>query len=119
MPPLKWRNQFAVCIVMTSRGYPLKYPTGHLIRGLESDFGPDVMVFHSGTKQDSQNQLRTNGGRVLGITALGDTIAKATNTAYSAVHRISWGEKNEYCHYYRTDIAKKHSNDEKPASLFL
>jgi phosphoribosylamine--glycine ligase len=113
---VKWQNQFAVCVVMASRGYPGKYSVGHLIRGLERDFGSDVMVFHSGTKRDSENKIRTNGGRVLGITALGDSIAKARNIAYSSVHAVSWGE-NDY--FYRSDIAMKHSNLGKPASFFL
>lgn len=116
LPPVKWKNQFAVCVVMASRGYPGKYSVGHLIKGLERDFGSDVMVFHSGTKRDSENKIRTNGGRVLGITALGDSIARARNIAYSSVHAVSWGE-NDY--YYRSDIAMKHSNLGKPASFFL
>jgi phosphoribosylamine---glycine ligase len=116
LPPVKWKNQFAVCVVMASRGYPGKYSVGHLIKGLERDFGSDVMVFHSGTKRDSENKIRTNGGRVLGITALGDSIAKARNIAYSSVHAVSWGQ-NDY--YYRSDIAMKHSNLGKPASFFL
>ncbi|MGA9171755.1 MAG: phosphoribosylamine--glycine ligase [Nitrososphaeraceae archaeon] len=116
LPPVKWKNQFAVCVVMASRGYPGKYSVGHLIKGLERDFGSDVMVFHSGTKSDSENKIRTNGGRVLGITALGDSIARARNIAYSSVHAVSWGE-NDY--YYRSDIAMKHSNLGKPASFFL
>ena len=116
LPPVKWKNQFAVCVVMASRGYPGKYSVGHLIKGLERDFGSDVMVFHSGTKRDSENKIRTNGGRVLGITALGDSIDRARNIAYSSVHAVSWGE-NDY--YYRSDIAMKHSNLGKPASFFL
>ena len=116
LPPVKWKNQFAVCVVMASRGYPGKYSVGHLIKGLERNFGSDVMVFHSGTKRDSKNMIRTNGGRVLGITALGDSIARARNIAYSSVHAVSWGE-NDY--YYRSDIAMKHSNLGKPASFFL
>ena len=116
LPPVKWKNQFAVCVVMASRGYPGRYSVGYVIKGLDSDFGPDVMVFHADTKLDTENTIRTNGGRVLGITALGDSVAEARNNAYSTVHGISWG-KNDY--YYRTDIAMKHSNVRKPASFFL
>jgi phosphoribosylamine--glycine ligase len=116
LPPVKWKNQFAVCVVMASRGYPGRYSVGYVIKGLDSDFGPDVTVFHADTKLDTENTIRTNGGRVLGITALGDSLAEARNNAYSTVHGISWG-KNDY--YYRTDIAMKHSNVRKPASFFL
>jgi phosphoribosylamine---glycine ligase len=74
------------------------------------------MVFHSGTRRCSTNRVKTDGGRVLAVTALGDTIKMAVKAAYSVVHRISWGEKE---HYYRRDIAMKYSNSEKPASFFL
>ncbi|HEY5631325.1 MAG TPA: phosphoribosylglycinamide synthetase C domain-containing protein, partial [Nitrososphaeraceae archaeon] len=116
MRPIEWKNKFAVCVVMASRGYPLKYSQGHFIEGLESDFGPEVMVFHSGTRRCLKNRVKTDGGRVLGVTALGDTIRMAIKAAYFVVHRISWGE-NDY--YYRTDIAMKYSTAEKPASFFL
>lgn len=116
MRPIEWKNKFAVCVVMASRGYPLKYSLGHFVKGLECDFGPDVMVFHSGTRRCSKNRVKTDGGRVLGVTALGDTIRMAIKAAYSVVHRISWGEND---HYYRTDIAMKYSRAEKPASFFL
>ena len=116
MQPIEWKNKFAVCVVMASRGYPLKYSQGHFIKGLECDFGPEVMVFHSGTRQYSKNRVKTDGGRVLGITALGDTIRMAIKAAYSVVHRISWGENDQY---YRTDIAMKYSSAGKPASFFL
>ena len=115
MPPIQWKNQFAVCVVMSSRGYPSRYSTGKLIKGLEYDFGPDTMVFHGATKLHPHNRIKTNGGRVLGVTALGDNIRKAIDKAYSAVGKIYWGQ-NE-C-YYRRDIAIKHSNIKKPASFF-
>ena len=104
MPPIKWKKQFATCVIMAARGYPGNYRTGDIIQGIDSDFGENVMIFHGSTKRDSQNRIITDGGRVLGVTALGSSIEQATNNAYSAVHKISWGENGQY---YRKDIAMK------------
>lgn len=104
MPPIKWKKQFATCVIMAARGYPGNYHTGDIIQGIDSDFGENVMIFHGSTKRDSQNRIITDGGRVLGVTALGSSIEQATNNAYSAVHKISWGENGQY---YRKDIAMK------------
>ena len=102
MPPLKWKKQFAACVIMAARGYPGNYHTGDIIQGISSDFGKNVMIFHGSTKRDSQNRIITDGGRVLGVTALGYSMDQATNNAYSAVHKISWGDNGQY---YRKDIA--------------
>ena len=102
MPQIEWKNQTAVCVVMAARGYPGNYEKGKVIEGLNSDFGPHVIVFHAGTTRDSQGKIVTNGGRVLGVTALGDDVKTAIDNAYSAVRKIRWG-KND--HYYRKDIA--------------
>ena len=115
MPPINWKNDFAVCVVMASRGYPGEYVQGHPIRGLEHNFGKDVMVFHSGTQVDTKNRIIATGGRVLGVTALGRTIRNARNTAYSAVQRISWGRNDQN---YRKDIARRYSNVNKQACYF-
>ena len=104
MPPLKWKKKFAVCVVMAAKGYPGNYHTGDIIRGISSNFGDNVMVFHGSTKRDSQNRIITSGGRVLGVTALGYSIQHAINNAYSAVQKISWGDNGQY---YRKDIAMK------------
>jgi phosphoribosylamine---glycine ligase len=103
MPPLKWKEQFAACVIMAARGYPGNYHTGDIIQGISSDF-ENVMIFHGGTKRDSQNRIITDGGRVLGVTALGNGIEQARNNAYTAVHKISWGDNSQY---YRKDIAMK------------
>ena len=96
----------AVCVVMASGGYPDKYTKGHPITGIEdAEADPDVEVFHAGTALDASGQLVNNGGRVLGVTALGDTIADAQARAYAAVKKIHWKD----C-YYRTDIAAKAIN---------
>jgi phosphoribosylamine--glycine ligase len=104
MPQIEWKNQTAVCVIMAARGYPGSYEKGKIIEGLNSEFGPHVMVFHAGTARDSQGRVVTNGGRVLAVTALGEDVRRARDNAYSAVRKIGWGEND---HYYRTDIARR------------
>ena len=92
----------AVCVVMASGGYPDAYEKGHEITGIdEADALDDVKVFHAGTALRN-GKLVNSGGRVLGVTALGETIADAQQRAYEAVKKIHWQD----C-YYRTDIAAK------------
>lgn len=100
LPLPSWKKQSAVCIVLASEGYPELYSKGEEIKGLES-IQDGVQVFHAGTKKDN-GKILTNGGRVLGITALGDTLESAISNAYSAVDKISWPHK-----FYRKDIGKK------------
>lgn len=96
---LKWDERAALCVVATSGGYPGKYKTGIPITGIEqADAMPDVKVFHAGTKL-SGNQVVTDGGRVLAVTALGKTIADAQKRAYQAIGHIQF----EGMHY-RKDI---------------
>ena len=99
---LKESSKACVCVVMASKGYPGSYEKGHIITGLEKvkDI-KDVIVFHAGTKKEGDKFL-TNGGRVLGITALGETIPEAIERAYKAVELIHF----EGAHY-RKDIGKK------------
>lgn len=97
---LKWDPRPAVCVVATSKGYPGKYPTGLPITGIDdADAMRDVKVFHSGTRMQG-GQLVTDGGRVLGVTALGDTTAQAQSRAYEAMKKIHFDGM-----HYRTDIA--------------
>lgn len=97
---LKWDPRPAVCVVATSKGYPGKYPTGLPISGVaEADSLPEVKVFHSGTRLQGK-QLVTDGGRVLAVTALGDTIAAAQQRAYHAMEKIQFDGM-----HYRRDIA--------------
>ena len=94
----------AVCVVLASRGYPGKPDTGHPITGIDeakSILGPGGEVFHAGTKL-VDGVLVNSGGRVLGVTALGDTIEKAADLAYAAAERINFEGK-----YMRTDIGRK------------
>jgi phosphoribosylamine--glycine ligase len=92
----------AVCVVMASKGYPGSYAKGLPIQGLETAGRmPDVAVFHAGTAR-KQDAVVTDGGRVLGVTALGDTVEKAIATAYAAVGAIAWDGA-----YWRRDIGRK------------
>jgi len=100
-----WDERPAVCIVMASEGYPGSYRKGMAIEGLtEAQSLPDVQVFHAGTSLDG-NRVVVNGGRVLGVTALGGTIEKAIERAYDAAARIRWDGV-----YYRKDIGRKALN---------
>lgn len=100
MPKITWKNQSAVCIVLASEGYPESYPQNEEIIGFDL-IPKNAMVFHAGTKKQD-GKILSNGGRVLGVTALGDTLASAISNAYIAVEKISWSHK-----YYRKDIGKK------------
>ncbi|MBN2592487.1 MAG: phosphoribosylamine--glycine ligase [Sedimentisphaerales bacterium] len=99
---LVWDPRPAVCVVMASGGYPDDYQKGRKITGLE-EAGQleDVVVFHAGTKEQN-GQIVTSGGRVLGVTALGSTIANAKAQAYKAVEKINFDGA-----YFRRDIADK------------
>ncbi|NQT37425.1 MAG: phosphoribosylamine--glycine ligase, partial [Planctomycetes bacterium] len=100
--PLEWDPRPAVCVVMAAEGYPGSYAKGLPIRGLEDAAQlPDVKVFHAGTSL-ADGQVVTSGGRVLGVTALGDNIAKAKLQAYTAVKCIRWD--GAWC---RKDISDK------------
>jgi len=86
--------------VLASKGYPEAYPKNEEITGL--DFSSDeTFVFHAGTKNENGKVL-TNGGRVLGVTALGDSLQQAISNVYSAVDKVNWPNK-----YSRQDIGKK------------
>jgi phosphoribosylamine--glycine ligase len=100
--PLEWDDRPSTCVVMASEGYPGSYEKGYEISGLENaDALDDVKVFHAGT-EISDGQVVTNGGRVLGITALGNTISQAKLKAYSGVKEIRW--RGAWC---RKDISDK------------
>lgn len=99
---LEWDPRPAVCVVMASGGYPSMYRKGIPIRGLdEAGEVPDTKVFHAGTRRDGQ-RIVTNGGRVLGVTALGDTLPEAKDRAYQAVRKIQFADA-----MFRTDISDK------------
>ena len=99
---LRWYEDAAVCVVMAANGYPGSYDKGTEIKGLDDLAGLlDVVVFHAGTSAGDGRMLAT-GGRVLGITGLGETIGEATARAYEAVDRIDW--PGGFC---RRDIAAR------------
>ncbi|MDA7884850.1 phosphoribosylamine--glycine ligase [bacterium] len=101
--PLQWDERPSVCVVMASDGYPGKYETGKVIRGLEDAAAiEDVKVFHAGTRLDENQNVVTSGGRVLGVTALGDSVATAKLQAYKAIKCIRWD--GAWC---RKDISDK------------
>lgn len=106
LPPIRWSENSAICIVMAERGYPINYKTGNVIHGLTSSFGHNIKIFHAGTKRDNNNnkKILTSGGRVLGVTAIGRDFGKARSSAYDAVKKIYWGKANQY---YRKDIGLK------------
>jgi len=99
---IEWSNQAAVCVVMASSGYPGQYEKGKVIAGLDKAAqAKNTVVFHAGTSVSGAD-IVTSGGRVLGVTSLGDTIPQAIEEAYRAVGLIRWeGE------YHRTDIGRK------------
>ena len=100
--PPEWDERPSVCVVMAAEGYPGKYAKGKPIRGLdEAAKVPDVQVFHAGTTT-KDGQAVTDGGRVLGVTALGNTIQTAKLQAYTAVKSIRWD--GAWC---RKDISDK------------
>ncbi len=99
---IEWEDNAAVCVIMASGGYPGKYRTGLEISGLEkAEESAGALVFHAGTKLESGKHY-TAGGRVLGVTAVADTMDNARDKAYSAVRCISFDDV-----HYRTDIGIK------------
>ncbi len=101
----QWTSQAAVGVVMAAGGYPFDYAKGDVISGIKAADATGCKVFQAGTKQTDDGQIATNGGRVLCVTALGDTVAEAQQKAYAGVAEISWDKV-----YYRTDIGHKAIN---------
>jgi len=102
LEPPRWDTQTSVCVVMASEGYPGSYQKGHVIEGIdEADAMDRVKVFHAGTTL-RDGQVVSSGGRVLGVTALGETVAAAQQRAYQAIEKIHWQGA-----WYRSDIADK------------
>jgi len=97
---VEWTEDFAVCVILASGGYPDKYEKGKQISGLgNAEHAKDVLIFHAGTKKDREKVL-TNGGRVLGVTALDKNVEEAISKAYAAVEKISFDGVQ-----FRRDIA--------------
>lgn len=106
---IKWKDSAAVCVVMAAGGYPGKYDNGHVIQGIQDAQKQGAYVFHAGTAT-CDGHVVTNGGRVLGITAIAPTIEQAVGKAYQAIDQINFTDM-----HYRKDIAhraiKKASKD--------
>lgn len=101
--PPEWDPRPSICVVMASQGYPGEYEKGRPITGIDAaDELEGVKVFHAGTRLDNDNHVVTDGGRVLGVTALGNTISAAKLQAYTAVQKVRWS--GAWC---RKDISDK------------
>lgn len=99
---LKFMDNAAVCVVLASEGYPVKYEKGYPITGLENFEGrDDIFCFHAGSKFNEKGEIVTNGGRVLGVTALGEDLKKARANAYKATELVHFDNQ-----YKRNDIGK-------------
>ena len=99
---LQFEDNAAVCVMLASDGYPVSYKKGFEIKGLENFEGKDdYFVFHSGTKFNDEGKVVTNGGRVIGVTALGSTLVEARANAYKATELIDFENK-----YMRHDKGK-------------
>lgn len=98
---VEWSDDACACVIMASGGYPKSYPKGIEITGLSNGQLDGVTVYHAGTKLQD-NKLVTSGGRVLGVTALGDTLENALKKSYDAVEKIHFDGA-----HYRRDIGKR------------
>lgn len=98
---IKWRDGYAVCVVMASGGYPKNYQKGYEITGLQEAGERECMVFHAGTKEQNE-KIVTDGGRVLGVVALDDNLRRAVDTAYGGVGEIDFKDA-----HWRKDIAHR------------
>lgn len=99
---LRWYPHAALTVVMAAKGYPGVYRAGSEIVGLDdAEKIEDVVIFHAGTKAEA-GRIVANGGRVLGVSALGETIAAARGRAYAAIDRIQWSDG--FC---RSDIGAR------------
>lgn len=99
LPQPQWHDAVAICVVLAAPGYPDAPKTGSVIRGLDQDFGPDVVIFHAGTEQAESGDILASGGRVINVCARGVDLAQARALAYGAIAKIDWPQG-----FHRTDI---------------
>lgn len=104
LPPLRWKPGASVCVVIAAEGYPGNYAKGTAINGLSEVEAAGAMVFHAGTKL-KQQQIVSDGGRVLGVTAIGESLPNALAQVYQAINAIQFDDM-----YYRRDIAHRAIN---------
>ncbi len=101
--PIAWKDNAAVCIVLASGGYPVKYAKGYPIEGLHAfDDREDLMIFHAGTAKNAQGEIVTSGGRVLGVVALDATLDQAIAKGYANLSKVTFKDV-----HFRTDIGRK------------
>ncbi|MEO0430803.1 MAG: phosphoribosylamine--glycine ligase [Cyanobacteria bacterium J06656_5] len=101
LPPFEWKSGYAACVVMAAEGYPGKYPKGMAISGIDAATDTGAMVFHAGTQLE-RGVVKASGGRILGVTALGDGFGDAIANAYRAVNNLQFEHA-----YYRQDIGHR------------
>ena len=105
---LEWEQRAAVCVILASGGYPLTYEKGFEIKGLEQASQiEDLLIFHSGTKKE-EDKIVTNGGRVLGLTVLSDTLLTAIDEVYTHLEKVRFKDM-----HYRTDIGFQAVQEDK------
>jgi phosphoribosylamine--glycine ligase len=107
---LEWHADPTVCVVLASGGYPGAFASGKPIHGIADAESTGATVFHAGTRLDTTGPV-TSGGRVLGVTASGATLASAIDNAYRGVHKIAFDGM-----HYRTDIGRKGLARSTPAA---
>jgi phosphoribosylamine--glycine ligase len=98
---LTWSRDWCASVVLASGGYPAKYETGYPIAGIEEAEAADAIVFHAGTRADADGRIVTAGGRVLAVSALGESLDDALDKAYRAAGMIAFQEK-----HMRTDLGR-------------
>jgi phosphoribosylamine--glycine ligase len=99
---LEWDQRASITVVVASRGYPGTYQCGFEIKGLDQLTSKDALVFHAGTAREPSGAVTTSGGRVLGVSALGETLKEARDLAYQTIDKISFEGA-----FYRKDIGKR------------
>jgi len=107
---LEWDERKALCVVVSSHGYPADFEKGQVIAGLEAVQAAGTTVFHAGTREQD-GHIVNSGGRVLGITALGHTVAQAQKTVYQALEKLDWEGG-----FFRHDIGYRAIQRENNAS---
>ncbi|MEM8613870.1 MAG: phosphoribosylamine--glycine ligase [Cyanobacteria bacterium P01_H01_bin.105] len=101
LPPFEWKSGYAACVVMAAEGYPGKYPKGMAVGGTDAATKTGALVFHAGTQLE-KDSLQSSGGRILGVTALGEGFEDAIASAYVAIEAIQIDNA-----YYRRDIGHR------------
>lgn len=111
---VQWTDQSSACVVLASGGYPGTYETGLQIKGLQKAGNDTVEIFHAGTSKNNSGEYVTAGGRVLGVTAVAETLDEALRLCYRAVEQISWEGMQ-----YRSDIGRFTSSELKASGSEL